>query len=99
LRHFIEQLICVLEGAREPTKWRAAVSTALAAALVGLTAAGPMPAMADLNKFEAEQRGEFGIGSAAQFGSADLKYDYGNSLTYLFSDTTFHLDYFFPTCI
>jgi hypothetical protein len=33
-----------------------------------------MPAYADLNKFEAEQRGEFGIGSAAQFGSADLKY-------------------------
>jgi hypothetical protein len=32
-----------------------------------------MPAYADLNKFEAEQRGEFGIGSAAQFGSADLK--------------------------
>lgn len=32
-----------------------------------------MPAVADLNKFEAETRGEFGIGSAAQFGSADLK--------------------------
>ncbi|XP_042440217.1 thylakoid lumenal protein TL20.3, chloroplastic-like isoform X1 [Zingiber officinale] len=30
-------------------------------------------ALADLNKFEAELRGEFGIGSAAQFGSADLK--------------------------
>lgn len=30
------------------------------------------PAMADLNKFEADIRGEFGIGSAAQFGSADL---------------------------
>ncbi|KAE8732339.1 Thylakoid lumenal protein [Hibiscus syriacus] len=29
--------------------------------------------MAELNKFEAETRGEFGIGSAAQFGSADLK--------------------------
>lgn len=34
----------------------------------------PMPAVADLNKFEAEMRGEFGIGSAAQFGSADLKF-------------------------
>jgi hypothetical protein len=33
-----------------------------------------MPAYADLNKFEAEQRGEFGIGSAAQYGSADLMY-------------------------
>jgi hypothetical protein len=50
-------------------RWRAAVSAALAAAVV----AAAMPAYADLNKFEAEQRGEFGIGSAAQFGSADLK--------------------------
>ncbi|KAL6911896.1 hypothetical protein ACP4OV_000701 [Aristida adscensionis] len=49
-------------------RWRAAVSAALAAAVVAA-----MPAYADLNKFEAEQRGEFGIGSAAQFGSADLK--------------------------
>lgn len=32
-----------------------------------------MPAVADLNKFEAATRGEFGIGSAAQFGSADLR--------------------------
>ncbi|XP_038725346.1 thylakoid lumenal protein TL20.3, chloroplastic isoform X2 [Tripterygium wilfordii] len=32
-----------------------------------------MPAVADLNKYEAETRGEFGIGSAAQFGSADLR--------------------------
>ena len=32
-----------------------------------------LSALADLNKFEAETRGEFGIGSAAQFGSADLK--------------------------
>ncbi|KAG5061420.1 hypothetical protein JHK87_002449 [Glycine soja] len=32
-----------------------------------------MSALADLNKFEAEMRGEFGIGSAAQFGSADLR--------------------------
>ncbi|TVU29033.1 hypothetical protein EJB05_20575, partial [Eragrostis curvula] len=49
-------------------RWRVAVSAALAAAVVAA-----MPAYADLNKFEAEQRGEFGIGSAAQFGSADLK--------------------------
>jgi hypothetical protein len=50
-------------------RWRLAVSAALAAAVVTAT-----PAYADLNKFEAEQRGEFGIGSAAQYGSADLKY-------------------------
>ncbi|CAO2039868.1 unnamed protein product [Urochloa humidicola] len=53
----------------EQPGWRAAVSAALAAAVV----AAAMPAYADLNRFEAEQRGEFGIGSAAQFGSADLK--------------------------
>lgn len=56
-------------AASPPPRWRAAVSAALAAAIVSAA-----PAYADLNKFEAEQRGEFGIGSAAQFGSADLKY-------------------------
>lgn len=55
---------------QQQPRWRAAVSAALAAAVV----AASMPAYADLNRFEAEQRGEFGIGSAAQFGSADLKY-------------------------
>ncbi|KAJ6943285.1 hypothetical protein NC652_008916 [Populus alba x Populus x berolinensis] len=35
-----------------------------------------LPAVADLNRFEAETRGEFGIGSAAQFGSADLRCKY-----------------------
>lgn len=58
---------------------------------MGLTAAGPMPAMADLNKFEAAQRGEFGIGSAAQFGSADLKYNYANLVTSLFSKSPFKI--------
>ena len=55
--------------APQQPRWRAAVSAALAAAVVAAAA----PAYADLNRFEAEQRGEFGIGSAAQFGSADLK--------------------------
>lgn len=95
MRHFIELLVCILEGAQEPKKWRVAVSTGLAAALVGLAAAGPMPVMADLNKFEAAQRGEFGIGSAAQFGSADLKYNYANILTPILSKSTFNLDYSF----
>jgi len=50
------------------------VSKALAtAAVVSLSCS---PAFADLNKYEAEMRGEFGIGSAAQFGSADLKYNF-----------------------
>ncbi|KAF3644480.1 putative thylakoid lumenal protein, chloroplastic-like isoform 2 [Capsicum annuum] len=46
-------------------------STALAAAVI--TFSSNLPAIADLNKFEAETRGEFGISSTAQFGSADLK--------------------------
>ncbi|KAL8226939.1 hypothetical protein R6Q57_016771 [Mikania cordata] len=55
----------------EPKNWKALVSTALAAALI--TFSSDMSALADLNKFEADVRGEFGIGSAAQFGSADLR--------------------------
>ncbi|KAL3743224.1 hypothetical protein ACJRO7_018517 [Eucalyptus globulus] len=56
---------------RESKTWRAVVSTALAAAVVSFGSS--LPANADLNKYEAETRGEFGIGSAAQFGSADLR--------------------------
>ncbi|KAI5066284.1 hypothetical protein GOP47_0018908 [Adiantum capillus-veneris] len=44
-------------------------TAALAVAVLGST----YQAEADLNKFEADMRGEFGIGSAAQFGSADLR--------------------------
>ncbi|KAI3792348.1 hypothetical protein L2E82_06225 [Cichorium intybus] len=55
----------------EPKRWKALISTALAAAVI--TFSSDMSALADLNKFEADVRGEFGIGSAAQFGSADLK--------------------------
>lgn len=46
------------------------VAAALAVAVLGST---HQQAQADLNKFEADTRGEFGIGSAAQFGSADLR--------------------------
>ncbi|XP_010546387.1 PREDICTED: thylakoid lumenal protein TL20.3, chloroplastic isoform X1 [Tarenaya hassleriana] len=53
------------------TTWKKLVSAAMAAAIVGLSSG--IPAMAELNKYEAETRGEFGIGSAAQFGSADLR--------------------------
>ncbi|XP_057977284.1 thylakoid lumenal protein TL20.3, chloroplastic isoform X2 [Malania oleifera] len=52
-------------------KWQTFVSTALAAAVLGFSS-NPA-ALAELNKYEAETRGEFGIGSAAQFGSADLR--------------------------
>lgn len=55
----------------EPKRWKSLVSTAIAAAVI--TFSCDMSALADLNKFEADIRGEFGIGSAAQFGSADLR--------------------------
>lgn len=53
--------------------WKALVSTALATAAVITFTSSDMSALADLNKYEADIRGEFGIGSAAQFGSADLR--------------------------
>lgn len=68
------KIVCQVEKSNsniEIKKWKAIVSTALAAAVI--TFSSNMAAMADLNKFEADTRGEFGIGSAAQFGSADLK--------------------------
>ncbi|WVZ12903.1 hypothetical protein V8G54_017433 [Vigna mungo] len=52
-------------------KWGKVVSATLAAAVIAF--GSDTSALADLNKFEAEMRGEFGIGSAAQFGSADLR--------------------------
>ncbi|KMT12549.1 hypothetical protein BVRB_5g097960 [Beta vulgaris subsp. vulgaris] len=72
-------IICQLEPKNtknavlsESKRLRSWISTALAAAAV-VSLSTSYPALADLNKFEAEMRGEFGIGSAAQFGSADLK--------------------------
>ncbi|GMH09510.1 hypothetical protein Nepgr_011351 [Nepenthes gracilis] len=58
-------------GLADSKRWRALVSAALAAAVVSFSSS--FPASADLNKYEADIRGEFGIGSAAQFGSADLR--------------------------
>ncbi|WOL10094.1 thylakoid lumenal protein TL20.3, chloroplastic [Canna indica] len=68
-RHPPPRSAAVVCQASEPKNWRRIVSTALAAAVVSFSGI----ASADLNKFEADIRGEFGIGSAAQFGSADLK--------------------------
>jgi len=63
---------CSTEAANaESKKWGKVVSATLAAAVIAFSS--DMSALADLNKFEAEMRGEFGIGSAAQFGSADLR--------------------------
>ncbi len=57
-------------GAAESRALRQAMAAALAAAVLGTS----LDAMADLNQFEANTRGEFGIGSAVQFGSADLRF-------------------------
>ncbi|RZC74375.1 hypothetical protein C5167_049855 [Papaver somniferum] len=63
------------ESTKECKNWNVLISTTLATAVISLSCigGGTMPALADLNKFEADTRGEFGIGSAAQFGSADLR--------------------------
>ncbi|OVA10989.1 Pentapeptide repeat [Macleaya cordata] len=71
------RIVCDIGSRTEINKdiknWRTLISTTLATAIISFSSVGGMPALADLNKFEAEIRGEFGIGSAAQFGSADLR--------------------------
>ncbi|KAH1223453.1 Thylakoid lumenal protein TL20.3, chloroplastic [Glycine max] len=61
-------VVCQINSNRdhrqESTKWGKVVSATLAAAVIAFSS--DMSALADLNKFEAEMRGEFGIGSAAQ---------------------------------
>lgn len=54
----------------ESNTWKRILSAAMAAAVIASSSG--VPAMAELNRFEADTRGEFGIGSAAQYGSADL---------------------------
>ena len=44
-----------------------------AAALLSLGAFACGPALADLNKFEAAAGGEFGVGTAMQYGDAELR--------------------------
>lgn len=61
-------------SSKESNTWKRFLSGALAAAVIASSSG--VPAMAELNKFEADIRGEFGIGSAAQFGSADLRYQH-----------------------
>ncbi|XP_050152929.1 thylakoid lumenal protein TL20.3, chloroplastic isoform X1 [Malus sylvestris] len=76
LLHWLEKVGCSNKQNKtnnaESKNWKNIVSAALAAAVISFSS-GNMPAIADLNKFEAETPGEFGIGSAAQFGSADLR--------------------------
>jgi hypothetical protein len=56
---------------------------AVGAALVLATA----PAHADLNKFEAAAGGEFGMGTAQQYGEADIKdRDFSNQVRIRVSD-------------
>lgn len=68
----MSECCCCCDGVEEK-KWQMLISTALATAVLSFSSSG-MPALADLNKFEADIRGEFGIGSAAQYGSADLRF-------------------------
>lgn len=56
-------------AAPESKNWQRCLAAALATIVIGTG----MNAEADLNKYEADTRGEFGIGSAAQFGSAELR--------------------------
>ncbi|KAL0395335.1 UNVERIFIED_CONTAM: Thylakoid lumenal protein TL20.3, chloroplastic [Sesamum latifolium] len=59
--HLETQSSCTHDKAKtaEPKKWKKLVSTALAAAVVAFSTSN-ISAMAELNKFEAETRGEFG---------------------------------------
>jgi hypothetical protein len=66
IRLKVIDMACITTGKKIVEKCMAA---ALAMAVLGSS----HQAHADLNKFEADVRGEFGIGSAAQFGSADLR--------------------------
>ena len=43
------------------------------AALLSLSLFSCQPVLADLNRFEAAAGGEFGVGTAAQFGEAELR--------------------------
>ena len=45
----------------------------VAATLLSFSAVACQPALADLNRFEAAAGGEFGVGTAAQFGEAELR--------------------------
>lgn len=57
---------------REITLTDKAVAGATAA-LLSFGAFACQPALADLNKFEAAAGGEFGVGTAAQYGEAELR--------------------------
>jgi uncharacterized protein YjbI with pentapeptide repeats len=57
------------EAARSFTNWKAAA----VASLISLSACIAAPAFADLNRLEATVEGEFGKGSAMQYGEADIK--------------------------
>lgn len=72
----------VLLWGGEANKWQVLISTALATAII--SSSSGMPALADLNKYEADIRGEFGIGSAAQYGSADLRFSLLSPLLWFF---------------
>jgi len=59
-------------AARKNSLASAAAPLALAAAMMVSPAVMPAPALADLSRAEYEAGGEFGIGSAQQFGEAEI---------------------------
>lgn len=62
------QRTVVVCQARNDSVWQKGAAAALSAALL----LAP-PAFADLNKYEQELGGEFGNGTAQQYGEADIK--------------------------
>ena len=64
--------ICQLSTARRTSLAEKALK-GTTAALLSLGLCTGQPALADLNKFEAAAGGEFGVGTALQFGEAELR--------------------------
>lgn len=64
---------CRLAGSRAEITTTEKAFRGAAAAILSLSLVTCQPASADLNKFEAAAGGEFGVGTAAQFGEAELR--------------------------
>ena len=64
---------CRLAAARAEITTTEKAFRGAAAAILSLSLVTCQPASADLNKFEAAAGGEFGVGTAAQFGEAELR--------------------------
>ncbi|KAL0036554.1 hypothetical protein WJX77_012659 [Trebouxia sp. C0004] len=72
-QHSRESCACRLSAARAEITTTDKAFTGAAAAFLSLGLFACQPASADLNRFEAAAGGEFGVGTAAQFGEAELR--------------------------